>query len=102
MEKIYTNTRIRVVNGWLEVERYNVNIDTRCLTHIKLDRISHLTREGPFGGYDSNEEGIEVWHVNIHTSRASGDNWIKHTISLVFSDESEAETFLIAVNDKIY
>ena len=102
MEKIYTNTRIRVVNGWLEVERYNVNVDTRCLLHIKIDRISHVTREGPFGDYDHNNEAEEVWHVNIHTARPSNGTIIKHDITLVFHDESQAESLLMLINDKIY
>lgn len=102
MEKIYTNTRFRVVNGWLEVERYNVNIDSKALTHIKLDRISHVTREGPFGDYDHNEEPIDVWHVDIHTIRPSAGRWIKHTITFPFRDESEAESFLMAINNKMY
>lgn len=102
MDKLYTNTRIRAVNGWLEVERYNTNIDTKCLLHIKIDRISHLTREGPFGDYDHNNEPIKVWHVNIHTARYSNGILIKHDITLVFHDESQAESLLILINDKIY
>ena len=102
MEKYYSKTRIRSLNGWLEVERLDANIDTKVLTHIKLDRISHLDREGPFGDYDHNDEPIYVWHVNIHTVRPSAGRWVKHTITFAFRDESEAENFLIAINDKMY
>jgi hypothetical protein len=102
MEKYYAKTRIRTVNGWLEVERSHQNLDTKCLTHIKMDRISHLTREGPFGDYDHNDDPIHVWHVNVHTIRPSGGKWVKHTIEFAFTNESEAETFLISINDKMY
>ena len=102
MEIYYSKTRIRVINGWLEVERSDRDMDTKCIFHIKLDRISYLSREGPFGDYDYNKNTIHVWHVNIHTSRPSNGNWIKHTVILPFSTESEAESFLISINDKIY
>jgi hypothetical protein len=90
------------MNGWLEVERSDKNVSTKCLTHIKIDRISHLTREGPFGDYDCNMNPIRIWHVNIHTVRPSAGNWIKHTVIFHFTDESDAETFLITINDMIY
>ena len=98
----YSKTRIRVINGWLEVERSDRNMDTKFLTHFKIDRISHLSREGPFGDYDYNKNPIHVWHVNIHTSRPSDGKLIKHTVMFPFSTESEAESFLISINDKIY
>jgi hypothetical protein len=102
MEKYYSKTCIRVVNGWLEVRRSVDNMDTQCFTHIKMDCISHLTREGPFGNYDHNDEPIDVWHVNIHTNRPSRGKWIKHDIQFTFTDESQAESFLIAINDNMY
>lgn len=101
MENYYSNTRIRVVNGWLEVERSNDESATKSTTHIKLDRISHLTREGPFVSYDKNSELIEVWHVHIYTARPVDDKVIKHAITFIFHNESQAESFLISINDKI-
>ena len=103
METFYTNTRFRVVNGWLELERSDDNFDTKSLTHIKMDCISHLTREGPLGDYDHNDEPIQIWHVDIHMSRSSARNkLIKHKITFAFRDVSDAETFLIGINAKIY
>ena len=103
MEKLYTKTRFRAVNGWLEVETSDANLETKSLTHIKLDRISHLTREGPFGDYDHNGEPTEVWNVYINTVRPSSEGqFIKHVIIFVFRDELEAETFLMGVNSKLY
>lgn len=102
MESIYTNTRIRVVNGWLEIERKNENMDTKSNTHIRLERISHLVKEGPFGDYDHNEEAINVWNIHIHVARFHGGKLVKHVITFTFRDESEAETFLIGINDKLY
>jgi hypothetical protein len=102
MEKLYTTTRFRVVNGWLEVENSDDNFNTRSITRIKLERISHLTREGPFGDYDSNNECITVWNVYINTIRASEGRFIRHVIGFVFKNEGEAETFLMGVNNQLY
>jgi len=102
MEKLYTKTRFRAVNGWLEVETSDANLDTKSLTHIKLDRISHLTREGPFGDYDHDGEPTEVWNVYINTVRPSEGRFIKHVVVFIFRAEHEAETFLMGINAKIY
>jgi hypothetical protein len=102
MEKLYTNTRFRIVNGWLELERSDDNFDTKSLTHIKMDCISHLSREGPLGDYDDNDEPIQIWHVDIHMCRSSAGKLIKHKITFAFQDLSDAETFLIGINSKMY
>jgi hypothetical protein len=100
MEKISNSTSVRFINGWLEIKR------TSCANekyiHIKTQRIVYLSREGPFGDYDEDDDAIEVWHVNIIVERPNEGKWVKHTVVLPFTSEAEAESFLMAINAKIY
>ena len=102
MERLYTKTRFRAVNGWLEVENSDTNLNTTCVTHIKISRISHLTREGPFGDYDHNEEPTTVWNVYINTFRPYEGRFIKHVVAFVFMNLAEAESFVMGINNMIY
>ena len=68
------------------------------LIHIKLDSISHLSREGPFM---SNQ--YDIWNINIYMIRRSYENIpIRYNIQISFTNIQEADDFLIKINAHLY
>ena len=100
MDVYSERTRYRVKNGWLEINR--INGMTNSYTYTKLDTISHVTREGPYGDYYNNGEPFYSWVVIINTSRYVAGKKVNHTINFWFRDESQAESFVTGLNNKIY
>ena len=97
-DESFTYNRANIVNGWLEIEQGSVFTNKKNLIHVKLDNISHLSREGPIPTNQS-----MLWNINICMIRRSHDNnLIRYSIPISFTNIQEADEFLIKINAHLY
>jgi len=94
METICETTSIRIINGWLEIKRSSSTSEKYI--HVRKEHIAYLSRDGPF-----HNDAMEIWQVNIILERCNSDRWVKHSITLPFESQEEAENFLMTVNEKL-